>query len=1631
MDSASRGSSTDGDGAGAVVADEPCAIKVVVRARPLNEKEVQAKTPIIVNVSRESIQVVNPIVFADPSYLEAASSPGGRRPSVSDLPPIALSPAATAAANAIGECRTFHFDRCFGASLPEGVDAAEVAAGSYDVDSTTQRPNQELIFDEIGQDLIASAFQGFNCTLLAYGQTGSGKTHTMVGDKTPAGKGVIPRVCEALFLEVEARRAKEAERDEAGGDSPATGGEKETGRTIYSAHVSYCEIYKEKVNDLLDSEAPSSATEKRRPSLTSPFQASSDEATASASSSRRALRVREHPITGPFVEGLSSHSVASYADIAEEMLAGEKLRTVASTLMNAVSSRSHAVFTITFTQTAFDPVSQCANDKVLTYCRPVVLNTHVLLADVRRVHCWWNYDETMSTLRYAESAKKVMNRAVVNEDKNARIIRQLRQEIEDLRAQLATTRLSPRKGSSSAGLSASLMERESFYSQLQQEVESSRSQQKQMTISTVEAVNAPFSVIHLDGSLPSLVNMNVNMTAGEALAYLLIDGATLFGSDPEPDEVQKETAKEQAGADLGEFEAKGVAESGSTEQSAVPQKKRRSSWSPTFLRRRSSPSAASPTRAASRSPALTVYKRSGTQVCRLQSPDGSDVLPRHARFLCSYTPLTPLALEDTPKSEGEATEYTVEVEPLDPNAVVLVNGQQLEFGEIPATKLSHGDQIQLGRGYFFRLHGRIPLPGSSMVVPRIAQAVQQPLELEPRKDEGRELEELVDEANAICTKWLLNTEFAVAKESIDVNEAVVVKKKLDADCYSTVHWDRAALETKLQLLREFAASLETVASITMGVEASQVQASDPVEAAVEVAIEVATEVEAEAAAKVAVSRAPNRPSDRTSQVEIDSPRAKSGTSGHAPSSSAQSTPSVRLLGHGRIHLAAQPPGSTVALTVAIYDFSGVYLGKLDTRLTGTSPAEPAKKKAGMLGLFSPKGASNSTRAIQIHVDKMELEADCLVTAGSISITLKEASKKVVSSDETSSPSTFSTAQVPPMEGLEASDSEVERTRHTFLLGETFETTVKEKKRSSESLFSGDKDSLLVEVWGYDVTRTASALQRPQQVEFYVSVDVEERDHDALYRAVSVKPDGALRLHVKRARRLLVRVTQSDRQSFGLSDIVRVCIAPPASQTVDEAASRSTLTGKTSQRVLSPSPPVEFDRPDDSPAVHTGGKTSWQVLDFRGDRGIDESSRSLSATLKWDQLSASDVEHVNPEGERSVFRLAIAFTTRWSSVPVVVSKSLVTKMCPSNISATQKWARGLESSRTAWWAKESFSRNFRLGTWYVADITSEPTAAPEGSANANEIDGEERSDPPKDEATPSATSVTEEVMDGHIGGLNRLAMVMQLERMRQKVWIMLNLRLSAPSFGDGGGASDTRDEVLTVSMVDDCLDELSGGEERAFESVQLASCLCLRPQKRKDLLMDLSTGQLVDQDAKSCSSSGQTHAIHFVSEPTQLVGGAQLEGEMSGFLMLSLSLPLDEATAAAVIAPLGGTKAGTKAALAKASSHRASKASWERHWFVLKRPFLYVYENFARNQQTGIMDLSMCQLLVSSASTSDLPFSFRLVSLDGRKQAAVWWLQASTAAEMRAWLVALDPLKIEARQAVASTPSSAETPALTA
>ncbi|OQR95523.1 kinesin, partial [Thraustotheca clavata] len=471
--------------------------RVVVRVRPMNEKEKASKQSSVVEIKGNAVQL--------------------RQGSRQDNPHLEMIPP-----------RVFKFDRCYG-SLDDSEEMI-----------------QSSIFQEIGMDLLENAFNGFNCSVFAYGQTGSGKTYTMVGDKTQHGKGLIPRICEALFTEIDARRNAEA------------AGDTNEQKTIFSVQVNYCEIYKEKVKDLLDDCFSKASRTQSQP--LSP---------KAAMEEGKTLKIREHPVHGPFVEGLTTRSVGSYAEIEEELLAGQKLRTVAATLMNPTSSRSHAIFTILFTQTRVDAVTLCGHDKTSKIClvdlagsersdtsgtsgerlkEAAMINRSLStlgrvissLSSNERIPyrdstlTWLlkeslggnskttmlamvspssdNYDETLSTLRYAESAKKIINHVIVNEDKNAAIIRQLRQEIAELKEQLEKL---PRRRSSesSAGLFASLAEREVMLQQLQKSINNTQK-------------------VSLQGRNPSLINLQEDLLEDEPLACTLLPGFNLLGSEP-------------------------------------------------------------------------------------------------------------------------------------------------------------------------------------------------------------------------------------------------------------------------------------------------------------------------------------------------------------------------------------------------------------------------------------------------------------------------------------------------------------------------------------------------------------------------------------------------------------------------------------------------------------------------------------------------------------------------------------------------------------------------------------------------------------------------------------------------------------------------------------------------------------------------------------------------------------------------------------------------------------------------------------------------------------------------------------------------------------------------------------------
>ncbi|XP_064423876.1 kinesin-like protein KIF1B isoform X2 [Latimeria chalumnae] len=369
-------------------------VKVAVRVRPFNSREISKESKCIIQMQGNSTSILNPKNPKEPP-------------------------------------KSFSFDYSYWShTSPEDPCFA----------------SQNRVYNDIGQEMLQHAFEGYNVCIFAYGQTGAGKSYTMMGKQEDGQAGIIPQLCEELFEKINDNSNVEVS---------------------YSVEVSYMEIYCERVRDLLNPK------------------------------NKGNLRVREHPLLGPYVEDLSKLAVTSYTDIADLMDAGNKARTVAATNMNETSSRSHAVFTIVFTQKKHDAETDLSTEKVskislvdlagseradstgakgtrlkeganinksLTTLGKVIS----ALAEVSKkkkksdfipyrdsVLTWLlrenlggnsrtamvaalspadiNYDETLSTLRYADRAKQIKCNAVINEDPNAKLVRELKEEVTRLK----------------------------------------------------------------------------------------------------------------------------------------------------------------------------------------------------------------------------------------------------------------------------------------------------------------------------------------------------------------------------------------------------------------------------------------------------------------------------------------------------------------------------------------------------------------------------------------------------------------------------------------------------------------------------------------------------------------------------------------------------------------------------------------------------------------------------------------------------------------------------------------------------------------------------------------------------------------------------------------------------------------------------------------------------------------------------------------------------------------------------------------------------------------------------------------------------------------------------------------------
>jgi kinesin family protein 13 len=186
-------------------------IKVAVRVRPFNRRELELGTQCVVKMEKQQT------ILQQPTTLDKMER---KQP------------------------KSFAFDHCFCSVDPLAEGFA----------------SQEVVFDSLGRDILDNAFQGYNACIFAYGQTGSGKSYSMMG--TQDNKGIIPRLCDSLFGLIAKQQSSEL---------------------TYKVEVSYMEIYNEKVHDLLDPQT-----------------------------NKQSLKVREHNVLGPYVDGLSQLAVTSF-----------------------------------------------------------------------------------------------------------------------------------------------------------------------------------------------------------------------------------------------------------------------------------------------------------------------------------------------------------------------------------------------------------------------------------------------------------------------------------------------------------------------------------------------------------------------------------------------------------------------------------------------------------------------------------------------------------------------------------------------------------------------------------------------------------------------------------------------------------------------------------------------------------------------------------------------------------------------------------------------------------------------------------------------------------------------------------------------------------------------------------------------------------------------------------------------------------------------------------------------------------------------------------------------------------------------------------------------------------------------
>ncbi|PYI28714.1 kinesin family protein [Aspergillus indologenus CBS 114.80] len=383
-------------------------IKVVVRVRPFNSRELDRNAKCIIQMKGNQTVLIPP-----PGADDKLRKAGGK--------------------GAVEGPKAFAFDRSY---------------WSFDKNAPNYA-SQDNLFGDLGVPLLDNAFQGYNNCIFAYGQTGSGKSYSMMG----YGKeyGVIPRICQSMFERISAIQQ-----------------DKNLSCTV---EVSYLEIYNERVRDLLNPSNKGNLKVREHPS-TGPYvedlaklvvrsfdeidnlmdegnKARTVAATNMNETSSRSHAVFTLTLTQKRHDAETSMDTEKVSRISLVDLAGsERANSTGATgarlkegaeINRSLSTLGRVIAALADVASGKKKNASMVpyRDSILTWLLKDSLGGNSMTAMIAAISpADINFDETLSTLRYADSAKRIKNHAVVNEDPNARMIRELKEELAQLRAKL-------------------------------------------------------------------------------------------------------------------------------------------------------------------------------------------------------------------------------------------------------------------------------------------------------------------------------------------------------------------------------------------------------------------------------------------------------------------------------------------------------------------------------------------------------------------------------------------------------------------------------------------------------------------------------------------------------------------------------------------------------------------------------------------------------------------------------------------------------------------------------------------------------------------------------------------------------------------------------------------------------------------------------------------------------------------------------------------------------------------------------------------------------------------------------------------------------------------------------------------